>query len=82
MYMYRNNNAMASGACSSFQVICDSVSGTCSFQNLPDTYTHVSGGTRNRKRRSWEVEGVTVVVQERSSKGVANSGSPVENTNL
>ena len=34
---------MASGACSSFQV-CDSVSGTGSFQNLPesvtDTYTH------------------------------------------
>ena len=74
--MYRNNNAMDSGACSSFQV-CDSVSGTCSFQNLPDTYTHVSGGTRNRKRRSWRwkaLEDVPVVVQERSSEGKAKEG--------
>ena len=60
---------MASGACSSFQV-CDSFSGTGSFQNLPDTYTHVSGGTRNRKRKRWEVEDIPVVVQERSNKFV------------
>ena len=72
--MYRNDNAMASGACSSFQVFCDSVSGTCSFQNLPDAYKHALWGTRNRKRRSLEVEGVTVVVQEWSSKGKANEG--------
>ena len=64
---------MASGACSSFQV-CDSVSGTGSFQNLPDTCTHVSGGTRNRKRKSWEVEDIPVVVHERSSMGKAKEG--------
>ena len=71
--MYRNNNAMASGTCSSFQV-CDSVSGTCSFQNLPDTYTHVSGGTRNRKRRSWEVESKARAVDQGEGQGrVKNS---------
>ena len=64
---------MASGACSSFQV-CDSVSDTGSFQNQSDAYTHVSEGTRNRKRKSWEVEDFPVVVQESSRKGKAKEG--------
>ena len=64
---------MASGPCSSFQV-CDSVSGTGYFQNLPDTCTHVSGSTRNRKHKSWEVEDIPVVVQAQSSKGKAKEG--------
>ena len=52
---------MASGACSSFQV-CDSVSGTGSFQNLSHTYTHVSGSTRNRKCKGWQVEVFALIV--------------------
>ena len=38
-------------------------------------HTHMyRRGTRNRKRRSWKVEGVPVVIQERSSKGKAKEG--------
>ena len=32
------------------------------------------GGTRNRKRKSWEVEDVPMVVQEQSSEGKAMEG--------
>ena len=59
------------------QQVCDSVSGTCSFQNLPDTYTHVSGvpEIESEEVGRWKaLDNVPVVVQERSSEGKAKEG--------